>query len=108
MKENINTTELFDNLKIVMVTRTNPANMEYFVQIIPIFGARPMYHFEKKLDALFHAKALKNSFKDFWTKATEEQRIKALNMIEDFHYETEADYKHLIDTRKTDIFHTYI
>jgi hypothetical protein len=108
MQENINTTELYDDLKIVMVTRTSPASMEYYVQIIPVFGARPMYHFEKKSDALFHANGLKASFKEFWVKATEEQRIKALELIEDFTYDTEEDYKHLIDNRKTDIFHTYI
>ena len=101
-------TNVYDDLKIVMVTRTSPASMEYYVQIIPVFGARPMYHFEKKSDALFHANALKSSFKEFWEKATEEERITAIKLISDFEYKTESDFKYLIDNKKSDIFHTYI
>jgi hypothetical protein len=108
MQNQLNTIELYDNLKIVMVTRTSPTDMEYYVQIIPIFGAHSMYHFKKKSQAIFHANALKSSFKDSWIKATEDERLKALKLIEDFNYETVEDYKHLIENRKTDIFHTYI
>ena len=80
----------FKDCKVVKIDRTSPCSMEYYVQIIPTFGARPMYHFEKKKDALEMAKALKEHLYMQFNNATEADQNKALQLLQEFNYSDEC------------------
>ena len=75
-----------EDSKIVKIDRTSPMSMEYYVQVIDIFGARPMYHFEKKKDAIELAEALKNMIVSHFHKATKEDQSKAIKLLSEYDY----------------------
>lgn len=90
----------FEKEKVVKIDRTSPMSMEYYVQVIKVFGARPMYHFEKKSDALLMAKALKDNLINTFNDSTKEEQNKAFELLKEYDYSDES--------KKSDMFVGYV
>jgi len=75
-----------DDYQVVKVDRSSDMSLEYYVQVLSIFGARPMYHFEKRKEAKVMAEALKSYMTMQFNNATEDDQKKAIQLLEAYEY----------------------
>lgn len=80
---------ILDDYKVVKIDRTSPCSMEYYVQVIHIFGARPMYHFETRKDAVDAAKEIKKHIARLYDAEPVDNQDKAIKLLKEYSYSDE-------------------